>query len=186
VVFKKEYGEASLNYRLFPDSPVDHFNTISLRCNTRDSWLYSTNADFTDPRSHALLIRDQWAKIAQAAMDEPSTVGNFVHLYINGMYWGIYNPTERPDASFAADHLGGSPDDYDVVKFCSNTVVDGDMTKWNQLLSLASAGLGTDAQYQYIQGNNPDGTRNPKYDVLIDVDNFIDYVINGQYHATLD
>lgn len=38
----------------------------------------------------------------------------FVHLYVNGLYWGLYNPSERPSAPFVAAHLGGEPEDYDV------------------------------------------------------------------------
>ena len=57
---------------------------------------------------------------------------------------------------------------------------------WNDLLGEARAGLSGDAAYQRIQGNNPDGTPNPAFPVLLDVDNFIDYVINGQYYAQGD
>ena len=57
---------------------------------------------------------------------------------------------------------------------------------WNQLRSEANAGLSTTADYQRIQGNNPDGSPNRAYPVLIDIDNFIDYVINGHYHAQVD
>jgi autotransporter-associated beta strand protein len=184
LLFKREYGAARLDYPLFPDSPAESYNTFILRANSRDSWLSSDEGSCL--RSHALMLRNQWAAQAQKEMGEPATAGRFVHLYINGMYWGVYNPIERPDAEGVADYLGGSPADYDVVNFCFPRVIDGDITKWNQLLDLAAAGLGSDAAYQFIQGNNPDGSRNPNYEVLIDVDNLIDYVINGQYHANAD
>ena len=109
-----------------------------------------------------------------------ATTGSFVHLYLNGMYWGIYNPTERPDAAFMASHIGADEDAVDTVKFCCpQRVVDGDWDEWNELRSLSAAGLADNASYQRIQGNNPDGTRNPDFDVLIDIDNFLDYVIHG-------
>ena len=41
-------------------------------------------------------------------MGWPACHGTWVHLYINGLYWGVYNPTERPDASFMASYYGGS------------------------------------------------------------------------------
>ncbi len=185
ILFKNEYGAGRLNYPFFTDSPIDSYNTIALRSNTRDSWLFAEGG--TTPRRDSLFFRDQWAKLAQGDMGQLASSGNFVHLYINGMYWGMYNPTERPDGAFAAEHLGGDDSDYDAVKFCCpQRAVDGDLNKWTELKDLARAGLTSDAAYQFIQGNNPDGTRNPDYEVLIDIDNLIDYVINGQYHAALD
>src|SRR4030095_5631518 len=35
-------------------------------------------------------------------------------------------------------------------------------------------------------GNNPDGTRNPAYEVLVDVDNLIDYMLVIYYGGNLD
>ena len=135
----------------------------------------------------ALYIADQWAKQAQLEMGQPATRGNFVHLYLNGVYWGIYNPTERPDAAFAESYLPGVREDYDVVKFCCpDRVVDGSMTTWNRLISRCNRGLADNENYFEIQGRNPDGSRNPGLQTLIDLDNFIDYAINGQYHAAGD
>ena len=185
LLFKRQYGPGRLDYPFFADAEVESFNTITLRANTRDGWPVNDPTYAEGPNS--TYIRDQWAKAAQAAMGQPAASGNFVHLYLNGLYWGLYNPTERPDAKFLADRIGGEASDYDTIKFCcTSRSVDGDKRIWNQLLELSSNGLASDAAYQFVQGNNPDGTRNEDYAVLIDVDNFIDYVINGQYHASLD
>ena len=32
--------------------------------------------------------------------------GTFVHLYLNGFYWGLYNLAERPDGWFTSAYLG--------------------------------------------------------------------------------
>ena len=183
ILFKKEYGKGRLRYQFFPDSPIDNFNTIALRANARDSW----SGDPTWAGADSFYIRDQWAKVAQRDMGAPATSGNFVHLYINGLYWGLYNPTERPDAAFAEQHFGDEDSNYDAVKFCcGQRPVDGDVTKWNELLSRAQSGVSSNAAYESLLGNNPDGTRNPDTEVLLDVDNLIDYVIAGQYHASAD
>ena len=181
LVFKEQYGPSRLNYQFFPDIPITSFNTLALRTNSRDNW---TSHQYT---STATYIRDEWAKQTHFDMGTLATTGQFVHLYLNGIYWGIYNPTERPDADFLADHTGVDPDNVDTVKFCCpQRVVDGDWDKWNELRSLAASGLEDNASYQRIQGKNPNGTRNPAYDVLIDVDNFIDYVIHGQFTGSED
>ena len=183
LFFRDPYGPARLDYPLFPGFDIERFNQISLRANARDSWL-ATNGE---PLSHAAYIRDQWAKLAQRDMGRLTTAGRFVHLYLNGIYWGLYNPTESPDAGFAEEHLGPDDSEFDVIKFCCPPdVEDGTMAGWNQLIALAQAGFSSDAAYQFIQGNNPDGTRNPAYEVLLDVDNLIDFMIAGQYHASFD
>ena len=43
------------------------------------------------------------------------------------------------------------------------------MEAWTRLYQLAQAGLASDAAYEYVQGNNPDGTRNPAFEDLIDI-----------------
>ena len=46
--------------------------------------------------------------------------GKYVHLYLNGLYWGLYNVHERPDDSFADEYYGGDKDDYYVIKHASD------------------------------------------------------------------
>jgi hypothetical protein len=182
LVFKREYGPGWLEYPFFGPGGATRFNTLPLRTNIRDSWVAEYGGF-----GKALYIADQWAKQTQLDMGQPATRGRFVHLYLNGVYWGLYNPTERPDAAFAESYLPGASEDYDVVKFCCpDRVVDGSTTMWNRLITLCNRGLQDNADYFSIQGRDPDGTPNPEFQTLIDVDNFIDYVINGQYHAAGD
>ena len=62
-------------------------------------------------------MRDQFVRDLQAATGNVHVPGRFVHLYINGHYWGLYNPVERPDEGFASARYGGAEDDYDVIKW---------------------------------------------------------------------
>lgn len=182
LLFERQYGPGWLRYPFFGPDAAPQFNSIALRANSRDTWV----AEYAGFGS-ALYLADQWAKQAQLDMGQPAPHGRFVHLYLNGLYWGIYNPTERPDAAFAASYLGGDRADFDVIKFCCPDMIeDGDMAAWNDLLEACRAGLSSEAAYQRVQGNDPDGTRNPALPRLLDVDNFIDYVINGQFHASVD
>ena len=182
LVFKREYGPGWLEYPFFGDGGATRFNTLPLRTNVRDSWIAEIGGF-----GRGLYIGDQWAKQAQLEMGQPATRGNFVHLYLNGVYWGLYNPTERPDAAFAESYLPGVREDYDVVKFCCpDRVVDGSTAMWNRLISLCNRGLRDNDDYFFIQGRDPDGSKNAGFQTLIDLDNFIDYAINGQYHAAGD
>ncbi|MGQ9588672.1 MAG: chitobiase/beta-hexosaminidase C-terminal domain-containing protein [Planctomycetota bacterium] len=175
LVFKERYGDGKLRRRLFRDSPAGEFDTIVLRCFSTDSWHFKDGGS-RYRRWDSQFIRDVWMRDSQLAMGHVSSHGTYVHLYVNGMYWGIYNPSERPDEDFMVSYFGGREEDWDIVKDF-NELFRGTRDSWSQLMSLANAGLGTLEAYQRVQGNDPDGTRNPSYPVLLDVDNLIDYMI---------
>ncbi len=182
LLFKGEYGDTKMQYPILGADGPGKFNTIALRGNIRDAWLAEASGF-----GSATYIGDEWAKRAQFDMNQPAVRGMFAHVYLNGIYWGLYNPTERPDDDFAETYLGGDRTEYDVVKFCCpDRAIAGSTAIWDDLLNEARASLGTDNAYQRIQGNNPDGSPNPSFPVLIDVDSFIDYLINGHYHAQQD
>ncbi len=181
--FREKYGQPELQYPLFGATGAASFDKFDLRCDQVNSWHWMGNAnnDF---------IRDQWARNTMLAMGQPADRGHFYHLYLNGMYWGLYNTQEKHDAAFGASYFGGDEEDYDVVKYDNNsggtTDTDGTFGSWRRLRDLGAAGLTTPEAYQRIQGNNPDGRRNPAYDRLLDVDNLIDYMLLGIYFATHD
>jgi len=179
--FKKMYGPGKLEFPIFGDSADNVFDNIVLRSGYGSTWINRIASD----RTGALYNRDIWAKDTQLSMGHPSCHGTYVHLYINGIYWGIYNPQERMDADFASSYMDGSKEDFDVIKD-KVVLIDGDMTQWKTLLKMASAGLNTTAAYQKIQGNNPDGTRNPQYESLLDVENLIDYMLINYYGGNTD
>ena len=101
----------------------------------------------------------------------PSARGTFVHLYLNGLYWGIYNLTERPDENFAAEHLGGKAKDIDARN--SDKILSGDDVVWKELFKVANAGLHENAAYETAQR-------------LLDVPTFIDFIILNLYGANGD
>ena len=182
LVFNPQYNTPWLTERFFgPDGPT-RIKRIALRSNTRDSWLYEHYGYGT-----ATYIADGFAKDAQLASGEPATRHRYCHVFLNGMYWGVYNPTERPESHWAETTFGGEDEDYDVINLCcGNRIDNGDFTEWHQLLSAARSGFASDASYQAIQGNNPDGTRNPALRRLLGVDSLIGFLINGYYHASID
>ena len=181
ITFNSQYGISELDFPLFGEDAAQSINTFILRGTYGNTWLHMSESE----RQHAQLIRDLWGKDTQLDMGHPSGHGIYAHLYINGIYWGIYNPTERIDDDFASKYLEGSREDFDVIKDYGE-VVDGNNSAWNQMLSLAKKGLADNANYQRIQGKNPDGTDNPAYEAYLDVVNFIDYMIINFYGANWD
>ena len=118
-------------------------------------------------------------------MKHPSSNSIYVHLYINGIYWGIYVPSERMDKDFAVKYLGGEEDDYDVIKDYAE-VADGTIDAWNQMMQMANNGVENTDDYQRIQGNNPDGSPNPEIESMVDVVNLIDYMLINFYGSNTD
>jgi hypothetical protein len=135
LLFKSIYGPGRLNHRLFPDTDVDSFNTIHLRAEYNNAW---TKAQ-SDQRERAQENRDQFARDLQVAMGQETDHGIACHLYINGLYWGIYHPSERADASWAASHFGGSEEEWDVLNH--GDVVAGNRTAWDAMWAIANGGL---------------------------------------------
>ena len=180
VLFRTEYGSGELDFPVFPDSPRHKFNRLVLRGASTDSWCVDEwTSQVIDGklrwyRAEASYIRDQWVRDTQRAMGHPSAHGVYAHLYINGLYWGLYNVAERPDDDFAAEFFGGDETEYDV--FSDGTDLhSGDTVAWDQLRS--ATGLEDNANFQRLQGNNADGTRNPSLPVLLDVASLVDYMI---------
>ena len=100
ITFTSDQGAARLNYPLFPESPVSNFNKLVLRACFTDSWgLVSWGSSRYRPND-SQYIRDVWMKKSLQAMGQTSSHGNFVHLYVNGLYFGLHNLTERLEDDF--------------------------------------------------------------------------------------
>jgi hypothetical protein len=183
LFFREEYGAGRLEYPMFGPTGATSFDKFDLRCTQDDSWAYTGSVSGT-------FMPDTFARDTQLALGQPATRGFFYHLYINGVYWGEYNTEERPEASFAASYFGGVPEDYDVVRIeygpFDVTPADGDLNAWRRLWQAATNGFASDAAYERVQGNNPDGTPNPAYEVLVDLDNLIDYMLLTIYVGNFD
>jgi len=183
LFFRPEYGASRLEFPLFGDEGADEFECIDLRTSQNYSW--SLGGD-----SRNIMVRDVFNRDTQRDMGEPYTRSRFYHIYIDGQYWGLYMTEERPEASFGETYFEGDKDDYDVIKVGgkvhSNTVTDGNDEAYRRLWTAYLAGFASDEAYYRIQGLGPDGTRNPAYEVQVDVDNLIDYMISIYWSGDLD
>jgi hypothetical protein len=174
LVFKDEYGPTELNFPLFGPGAVDEFNTVVLKATANDGYSWRS-AQPSDTPSTLQYARDQFGHSLQQSMGHASPHDAYAHLYINGMYWGLYYAQERPDAEFAESYLGINPDNWDGIH--DDEANTGDFAAWNAALA-KSAQAGSSLQdYMELQGLNLDGTRNPLIAPLLDVQNYIDYLI---------
>ena len=187
LVFKSEYGPSRLNYPLLGEGFAQSFNNLILRAGFGLTWLHWTSGE----RAMGQLQRDIWTKDAQRAMGHPASNSIFAHLYINGIYWGVYLPSERMDADYAVSYLGGGETEYDVIKDYmeseqDNPAVDGNTQAWDAMIGMVNAGMSSNEAYQAIQGNNADGTHSTEHEAMIDMVNFADYMLLNYYGSNTD
>lgn len=181
--FRSEYGVSKLKFNFFDDkrNPTNEFNSLVLRAGYNYSWTKNSS----DQNKHADFLRDPFAKNTQLDMGNPSAHNRFVHLYINGLYWGVYNVSEKITNDFMESYMNGQAEDWDVVKDHYGTT-DGTRNAWNSMISLAGSGLSQTAAYQKIQGNDTDGSPNANYPNYLDVENLIDYILYNFYIGNKD
>lgn len=163
LLFKAIHGPTKLEFPLFLDTDVDRFDTIVLTAGHGNSW----QGGF----ERALYLRDTWAKDTQLDMGQVASHSTYVHLYLNGIYWGLYRPTERPTAAFMAEHFGGDKEEYDALR--SSKVSDGDKIAWETMHSLANQGLESEVNYNALLQ-------------FLDVENLVDYMLVNFYGSNND
>lgn len=183
--FQTEYGPSKLYYPLFGENEAKNINSFFLRAGFGNTWIHQTSSE----RTKGIYSRDEWAKKTQKRMGYISSNTQYAHLFINGLYWGLYNPNERIDDDFCVTYLGGKKEDYDIIKVedSPQTVIasNGTIDAWNSLLALVT-NSSDPVVFQKILGNNPDGSPNGQYKSLLDLDNFIDYMLINFYAGNAD
>jgi hypothetical protein len=188
LLFKSEYGPTKLRYPWFAGD-VEEFDNIVLRAaGFVDGWPSRYSDTTVIPGGGGLIglryrpetstyLRDVWVKASHRDMGWMASRSDWVHLYINGLYWGIYNPAERLDAAFVAGHLGGNELDWDVLvgddAVFNAAVADGNKDDWTTMMAIVNAGITSDAAYQALAG-------------LVDLDSLIDYMLLHIYVESED
>ena len=149
--FKNLYGPPSLEFDVFDDpNGVQQFNQLILRPGSHDTPFWNGS------NGTGNYIRNRWANDRQLEMGQPAPRGRFVHVYLDGVYWGQYQLMERANAAFMASNFGGEPEDYDALN--AGNAIDGDLVAWNALLDAIDDGY--DAVKSYL-----------------DVENYADYLL---------
>ncbi len=168
LLFKGQYGPSKLEFPMFEKWPVQRFNTLVLRGGNGDSWIHPSAGQQVE----AQYIRDQWPRDTQLAMGQITSGQCYVHLYLNGLYWGLYHVIERPDAAFFAEHFGGDEENYDILQH-KNGTVSGNRDAWIAMMAVVNAGLASVEAYTQLQQ-------------YINIPNLIDYMLLNFYIGNVD
>lgn len=113
-------GPGRLKYPLFEAAPLNResdageYNRVILRAGHNKSW----PGPGPNLRETVVYTRDEYFRASHLALSGKggSSHGTFAHLYLNGLYWGLYNTVERPDHGFLSIHFGGDGEHYDSYK----------------------------------------------------------------------
>ena len=185
LFFRKEYGPAKLEFPLFGAEGASEFDKIDLRTEQNYSW--SKDGD-----SHNTFLRDIFSRDLQHDMGQPYTRGEYYHLYLNGMYWGLFQTEERPEADYAQTYFGDSDEDYDVIKVSVegwpyfNEATDGTMEPWQDLLNRCTKGFASNADYFALEGKDQYGKPVTGTRIYVNIDNLIDYMLTIFYTGNVD
>ena len=186
LVFKEKYGKKNLKYPLFGEDEPHKFDQLVLRCHFGNSWQHWMESN----RGKAQYTRDVWARRMQRKMGWTSVNALYVHVFLNGMYWGLYNIAERVDEKYGVDHLGGKEEDIDVIKVEEDggnhlEAAQGDMEAY-ELMTQTAKQAADDTYYYQLQGLDAHGNPDPELEPLLDIDAFIDYMLINQYGGNTD
>lgn len=174
LVFKEKYGPKTLQYPVFGDDEPSKFDQLVVRCHFGNAWQHWSESN----RTKAQYSRDVWARRMQRRISGLGINALYVHLFLNGMYWGLYNMAERVDEQFGKDHLGGKKSDVDVVKIEEDggnhiEAAEGTLDAWELMVETATRAATDESAYQQL-------------DTLLNVDAFIDYMLINQYGGNTD
>ncbi|MHC4743765.1 MAG: lamin tail domain-containing protein, partial [Planctomycetota bacterium] len=179
--FTGRAGPAKLEFPVFGDEAADQFDTLVLDARMNNSWAYGGGVSvrgsrpwgYVTQRDIAQYTRERFVSDLQIAMGSPGPgpYSKHVHLYLNGIYWGLYLLHERPDEHFAEEYFGGEAEDYDVLKHNSSTILNG--TNSNYIAMFNISNLASNSKYQLMQQ-------------YVDLPNLIDYMIANYYVCNTD
>ncbi len=177
--FKSEYGPGRLKYDIFEgawagtDNAANSYNHLVFRTGSFENY---TSGGYD--HSYTILFRDPMSRNVQLKTSGIGARNLMVHLYFNGLYWGIYNLTEFIDPDYLTDYFGGQEKDWmraNARPGTQNTIeIDGDPKRWQELLTLVQSEDLTDS------------TLYARVLQYIDPVRFADYMIIQNYNAIGD
>ena len=162
LVFRDQYGAAELRHRVFGKEGPKRVRNLVFKPGYHDSWLHW---DAT-VRSRGTLLRDEWVRRTSKAVGLTTPRGRYVHLYLNGLYWGIYLMGTYSDGEFLAEELGGNAIDYETRS--DRGGLSGEELAWQELMKILESDVRTGSQYEAVEAR-------------LDLDRFIDFLLVQLY-----
>ena len=142
LYFRDQYGASKLKYPLFAglehDLPAaEDFDALDLR---------QCSHDMVD---RGYYLSGAFCDDSLLDMGHLNPHGRFIHIMVNGQYWGIYHLRERWNSSMHSEYLGGQAENYEAMvsnkgggPWSPTVPYDGTGAFWNTMLTKRSDWLG--------------------------------------------
>ncbi len=168
VFARSEYGDADLDYRLFPNvrssaRDLTEFKRFMIRA-------WSSNRKFA-------FIPDTYTQNLLAGHDLDIQDYRPCMVFINGEYWGLQEIREsNKNPWYYHYHYGIDRDDpgFDILLGDRATVDEGDAVHWNNMINYINVNdMSLPVNYEYIQ-------------TQVDTENFILYIMHSAFSTKFD
>lgn len=139
MYFRSQYGASKLKHPLFEGfdhgiSATDTFDQLNVRSGSHDMV------------SRGFYMSNRFTDDTMLDMGNINPHGRFMHLYLNGKYWGVFHLRERWSADLITSYLGGPKDAHEAINGNWNVggwadsvapPYDGDGSAWERIKNLA-------------------------------------------------
>ncbi|MEM6806405.1 MAG: chitobiase/beta-hexosaminidase C-terminal domain-containing protein, partial [Bacteroidota bacterium] len=157
------YGDAKVEYQVFPQLDIDEFNRLKIRNSGNDF----VQMGFRDGAIQSMLYN---------TIDIDIMAYRPVVAYINGEFWGIYGLRELFNEDYIASHHEVDEDELDVLSnpYGGGEINEGDRIAFEELQNfIRDNDLSIPANYEQVEEQ-------------IDINEFLNYYIVQIYIANYD
>ncbi len=185
--FKRELGASKYDpkFKPFPQEleVKPKYDNLILRNPTFDCWPVTTGLPSDTIPAQATYAKDVYARNTLTALGSPQLYHRWVHLYVNGLYWGAYMLTERADQDTCQRRFGAG--DYYVWKDAKGEQV-GDNLPAQDTAAVVWAKLMTDGAAVRLKSTSVTPQDAASELAVVeneaDLNSFVDYAV---FHAFL-
>lgn len=170
-VMRDEYGyNYAVQHQIFAEKSRDEYQKLIVKAAANDNYPSSGGAHIRDAYVHTI------SAIGDLRVDERTS--EFMVLYVDGEYWGLYDVREKvDDHDFTSYYYNQGKYEIEFIKTWGGTWAEyGDpaMTEWNDIYTyITTNDMSIQANYEYVK---------TKYNV----GSLIDYVVLNSFVVTSD
>jgi len=183
VHFNDEYGPKKLRYPFFEKAPVnadsaaEKFDRLVFRGGANHSFM----TEWISNCYRTSYVRDPFVKASQTAISGMGAHTTFMNVYLNGLFWGVYDVCERTEHHFGAEYMGGEDEDWFACNHHSDRAywkprepINGDPSRWYYLREgLIAKNMALASNYNELKQ-------------YLAVSEFCDYMLVNWYCGTAD
>lgn len=158
----------AIHHQIFAGKTRDQYQKLIIKAAANDNYSFEDGAHVRDAYVHTI------SQIGELRVDERTS--EFVILYKNGVYWGVYDIREKVDDHDFTDYYYDQNEfNVDFLKTWGGTWAEyGDRTDWDDLVAYINSNDVTDpAVYETIKSR-------------YNVGSLIDYVVLNSYIVSAD